>query len=46
MGRKARRELDARLRRTWAFSPVTRTVESGKKYNRQQAKRDLRTAEP
>ena len=41
MGRKARRELDARNRRMWPFSPVMRTVEGGKKYNRHRNKHDL-----
>ena len=41
LGKKARRELDARRRQSWSFSPVTRTVESRKKYNRQWIKHDL-----
>ena len=45
MGKKARRELDARQRRTWPCSPVMRTVESRKKYNRHRNKHDLQTAE-
>ena len=34
LGKKARRALDARQRRTWPFPPVTRKVESGMKYDR------------
>ncbi len=34
MGKKARRELDTRRRRTWGFSPAVRKVESRKAYNR------------
>ena len=34
MGKKARRALDARKRRTWPFPPVTKTVGNGKRYNR------------
>ncbi len=45
LGKKARRELDTRQRKTWLLSPVTRTVESGKKYNRHRAGHDLRMAE-
>ena len=41
MGKKARRALDARQRRTWAFPPVPRTVESRKQYNRNRKKHDL-----
>lgn len=41
LGKKARKELDALRRQAWSFSPVTRTVESRKKYNRQRAKKDL-----
>ena len=40
LGKKARRELDKRQRRTWEFCPVTRTVESKKIYNRKQQSRD------
>ena len=45
LGKKARRELDARQRLTWSFSPVTRKVESRKKYNRQKTKHDLQMTE-
>ena len=43
LGKKARRELDARQRRTWPCSPVMKTVESGKKYNRHREKHDLQS---
>ncbi len=45
LGKKARRELDARQRQSWSFSPVTRKVDSRKKYSRQQAKHDLKMTE-
>ena len=41
LGKKARRELDARQRRTWPCSPVMKTVESRKKYNRHREKHEL-----
>ena len=34
LSKKARKELDAQQRTTWAFSPVTKKVESKKIYNR------------
>ena len=34
MGKKARHALDAKRRRTWVVPPVTRTIESRKKYSR------------
>lgn len=34
LSKKARKELDARKRTTWPFSPVTKKVESKKIYNR------------
>ena len=34
LGRKARKRLDSERRATWAFSPVTKKVESKKLYNR------------
>ena len=34
LGKKARRRLDAGRRAAWSFSPVTRRVESRKRYNR------------
>jgi len=42
LGRKARREMDAKQRQTWTVSPVTKTVESRKKYNRIRESRNLR----
>ena len=41
LGKKARRQLDSRQRRIWAFCPTTRTVESKKRYNRKRNPRDL-----
>ena len=40
LSRKARKELNRRRRVTWEFSPVTRTVESKKLYNRKKNARD------
>ena len=40
LGRKARKELNRQRRVTWEFSPVTRTVESRKLYNRKKNARD------
>ena len=34
MSKKARKELDAKQRSTWSFSPVTKKVENNKLYNR------------
>ena len=34
LSKKARRLLDSRKRKTWAFNPATRSVESRKTYNR------------
>ena len=34
LGKKARKQLDSEQRTTWAFSPVTKKVESKKLYNR------------
>ena len=34
MSKKAKKKLDAEKRAAWAFSPVTRKVESKKIYNR------------
>lgn len=45
MGKKARRALDARQRRTWSFPPVMKTVESRKQYSRSRKKHDLRMSE-
>ena len=34
LSKKARKELDAKQRATWSFSPVTKKVESKKLYSR------------
>ena len=34
MSKKARKAMNAERRKTWAFSPVTRKIESKKLYNR------------
>ena len=34
LSKKAKKELNRRRRKTWDFSPVTKTVESRKLYNR------------
>ncbi len=39
MSKKARKRLDAENRKTWAFSPVTRKIESKKIYNRKRISR-------
>lgn len=39
MSKKARRELDARQRNTWQTSPVTKRVESAKRYDRRKMAR-------
>ena len=40
--KRARKEYYAGKRRTWGdFNPVTRTIPSGKIYNRKQAKREI-----
>ena len=41
LGKKARRLLNSQRRRTWAISPVTRTVESRKVYNRKRKSHDF-----
>ena len=41
MSKKARKALAARKRKTWAFSPITKTIESGKKYDRSKARREV-----
>ncbi len=38
LSRKARKLLDSQKRATWAFSPVTKKVESKKAYNRKRAR--------
>ena len=41
--KKEQKKFHAKQRRTWeGFSPVTRTVESGKAYNRKKLKADER----
>ena len=40
LGKKARKQLDSEQRTTWAFSPVTKKVESKKLYNRKQKSHD------
>ena len=39
LSKKARRKLNAEKRTTWAFSPVTKRVESKKVYNRKKISR-------
>lgn len=38
LSKKKRRELNAKKRVTWGFSPVTRRKENAKAYNRKKAK--------
>ena len=40
LGKKTRKQLDSEQRATWAFSPVTKKVESKKLYNRKQKSHD------
>jgi hypothetical protein len=40
LSKKARKELDRQRRKTWDFSPVTRTVDSKKRYSRKKNARD------
>ena len=40
LGKKARKRLDSQRRAGWGFSPVTRKVESRKKYNRKAGSRE------
>ena len=40
MGKKARKELDAKQRSTWAFSPATKKLDSKKIYNRKRISRN------
>ncbi|MBR4537753.1 MAG: hypothetical protein IKO52_02780 [Clostridia bacterium] len=42
MSKKARKLLAAKSRKTWAFSPVTRTVDSKKIYDRKKISRVLK----
>ncbi len=40
LSKKAQKELNRQRRVTWEFSPVTKTVESRKKYNRKKSSQD------
>ncbi len=40
LSKKARKELNRQRRVVWEFSPVTKTVESKKRYNRKRNARD------
>ena len=40
LGKKARKQLDVERRASWAFSPVTKKVESKKLYNRRRKSHD------
>ena len=40
LSKKAKKELNRRRRKTWDFSPVTKTVESRKLYNRKRNSHD------
>ena len=40
LGKKARKQLDSERRTTWAFSPVTKKMESKKLYNRKRKAHD------
>ena len=40
LSKKAQKELNRQRRRMWDFSPVTKTVESRKVYNRKRNARD------
>ena len=39
LGKKARKKMAAEKRTTWAFSPVTRKIDSKKLYNRKRISR-------
>ena len=39
LGKKAKKKMAAEKRTTWAFSPVTRKIESKKIYNRKRISR-------
>ena len=41
LSKKAQKELNRQRRTMWEFSPVSRTVESKKLYNRREKARDL-----
>ena len=40
LGKKARKQLNSEQRATWAFSPITKKVESKKLYNRKRKSHD------
>lgn len=40
LSKKAKKELNRQRRKTWEFSPVTKTVESRKLYNRKRNTHD------
>ena len=40
LSKKAQKKLNLQRRKTWEFSPVTKTVESRKLYNRKRNARD------
>ena len=40
LGKKARKRLDSEQRTTWTFSPVTKKVESKKRYDRKRIAHD------
>ena len=40
LSKKAQKELNLQRRVTWEFSPVTKTVESRKRYNRRKNSHD------
>ena len=41
LSKQKRRELDAKRRKTWAFSPVTRKPANPKAYNRQKMRKRI-----
>ena len=40
LGKKARKRLDGERRATWAFSPVTKKIDSKKRYDRKKNPHD------
>ena len=46
LSKQKKRELDAKRRKTWAFSPVTRKPANPKAYNRQKARKRIDDPEP
>ena len=40
LGKKARKQFDSEQRTTWTFSPVTKKVESKKRYTRKRKAHD------